>query len=1118
MTAPSSDHHLLAGFVALKLDLINRDQLVQAMDAWMADSSRPLVDILRDQGALSEVDRQLLEPALAGDSDAFAATAIHRAAAFPTPALTSETVASPGDLEPASTVSKAEARGQDTSIEPTMTFASPQAGEVSPRFQVLRPHARGGLGEVFVAKDLELNREVALKEIQSRFASDPGSRARFLVEAEITGGLEHPGIVPVYGLGRYADGRPYYAMRFIDGDSLQEAADRFHGKAVGLDPQPKPHSQPECPVKVHFHGLEFRTLLGRFVDVCQAIEYAHSRGVLHRDLKPGNIMLGKYGETLVVDWGLAKTESVRAAASDTVESILQPSSASGHEATLAGTALGTPAYMPPEQAAGRIDQLGPASDVYSLGATLYYLLTGAAPFTEKSVLEILQAVQAGTFPRPHDVQARVPRPLESICLKAMSRDPADRYTRPRDLVTDIERWLADEPVAAYRERHVERAGRWLRRNRAWTVSGVASLLLIALVSLCAVLIVNFYRIEERNAKDLAQEAVAEKQSALIAATEAEAATRAALNEKKQALVAETEAKDQARHAIDNYVDVVTNDELLKEERFKPLMDELLADALAYYQDIIAGERDNPERFATVANATRKVAEICETHGNREAALEAYRYYVTHFREYYGDSPSSARERHELGHCLDRIGVLSFYTGKPTEAWDSYEQALSTLESIVEEDADDAAFAHSLAQCCHNAAVWKVHHEEFDAGESLLGRAITLQKKCVDTRPSELNYQHSLSMHYSELGAAYQRAYALGRSESIDDAISMFEASLAVRKRIFEGHPDVPLFRSGFAFCNLNFAFCLDSANQPHKAKEHANIARAIIERLVEDYPTVTEYKWHLGLTNMQLARQEDRLEMGEHAFITREKAIGIFAELHQQYPTEVDYAEQLAKELGTHADKQAERGDVKNAISSFERAKVVADQIVQNHSDVPRFRRKLADICNDLGACQHANEDYQEALSSFDTAAAIRRELVRDNLAYDNDLVYLARHYHNAGDVYRDIKDTSKAREAYVKALAVREEIVERVTNNAVLYREHALCHEQMADLVTGDGHTENAIEHLEEAAKYYRECIDLAERQSAAGQAHPSTLEAVSKSRSSWAVVSLRLKTLKASKKSNND
>jgi eukaryotic-like serine/threonine-protein kinase len=198
----------------------------------------------------------------------------------------------------------------DSESDPLKTQSYKPVASAAARFRYLRPHAKGGLGEVCVAYDSEVNREVALKVIQAKFADDPDSQARFLLEAEVAGGLEHPGIVPVYGLGKYQDGRPFYAMRFIRGERLQQAIERFHRSS---DTEEDPRER----------AIEFRKLLRRFIDVCNAIDYAHSRGVLNRDIKPNNIMLGGHGETLVVDWGLAKWTG-RAEYSSTNEPPLLP--------------------------------------------------------------------------------------------------------------------------------------------------------------------------------------------------------------------------------------------------------------------------------------------------------------------------------------------------------------------------------------------------------------------------------------------------------------------------------------------------------------------------------------------------------------------------------------------------------------------------------------------------------------------------------------------------------------------------------------------------------------------------------------------------------------------------
>ena len=262
-----------------------------------------------------------------------------------------------------------------------------------PAFRVLGPTRRGGLGAVFVALDAELQPRGGAQADPRRARRRPVSRPRFLLEAEITGGLEHPGIVPVYGLGTDADGRPLLRDAVHQGETLKDAIDSFHGdESLKNDPGRR--------------SLELRKLLRRFIDVCNAIDYAHSRGVLHRDLKPANIILGKHGETLVVDWGLAKAIGRADPARRRADARAQLGQRVSSE-TLPGSALGTPAYMSPEQAAGDLDGWARASDVYSLGATLYCLLTGRPPFEGDDVGAILRAVQAGRFPaaaaaRPDD--------------------------------------------------------------------------------------------------------------------------------------------------------------------------------------------------------------------------------------------------------------------------------------------------------------------------------------------------------------------------------------------------------------------------------------------------------------------------------------------------------------------------------------------------------------------------------------------------------------------------------------------------------------------------------------------------------------------------------------------
>ncbi len=335
-------------------------------------------------------------------------------------------------------------------------------GEDFGPFTQVVSHAHGGLGAVYRATEPELNRVVAIKGLQTKFANCTEMRRRFLIEAEVTARLEHPGIVPVYRMIQERNGSPAYVMRFIEGITLQEAIKSYHERRD--------------------NQIGFRRLLQTFFQICQTIAYAHSRGVIHRDLKPDNVMLGRFGEALVVDWGLAKVvgrsaeELPQALLAE--ETLVPQSGGMGGETKL-GSAIGTPAYMSPEQAAGRWDVIDHRTDVYGLGAVLYTILSGKRPIESDNWPETQQLIQQGRYKRPREENNAIPKSLEAICLRAMALRPEDRYTSAGSLAQDIERWLADEPVAAYEESISEKLKRWVKRHRNGI--GIAALLMTGAV-------------------------------------------------------------------------------------------------------------------------------------------------------------------------------------------------------------------------------------------------------------------------------------------------------------------------------------------------------------------------------------------------------------------------------------------------------------------------------------------------------------------------------------------------------------------------------------------------------------------------------------------------------------
>ncbi|HEV8060357.1 MAG TPA: tetratricopeptide repeat protein [Gemmataceae bacterium] len=474
----SSDSNLLFGVLAFQAGLIDAKQFASACSLWCAGRELPLAQILVDQGWLTPKDRDhiayLLERNLQkheGDEQASLAAAadakiVQILQSIKDPVIEHSLASLP--------------HPEGYVLLSTRTY-EPEHRE---RYTLTRLHAEGGIGQVWLARDSDLSREVALKELKPERAENPGQWDRFLEEARLTSQLQHPGIVPVYELARRSDSQqPFYTMRFVKGRTLRDAIKTYHEhRAAGVA-----------------ELLEGRALIEAFVGVCHAIAYAHSRGVIHRDLKPQNVVLGDFGEVIVLDWGLAKVIDHPEGSLDS------PPVVAGNQGqrddTVQGHVLGTPAYMSPEQAAGRVDLIGRSSDVYGLGAILFQILTDKPPFTGSSTDEVLQRVRSIAPPAPRELAADVPPALEAVCLRALAKFPQDRYASAEDLGNEIKRWLADEPVRAYREPVLVRAGRWARRHRT-AVASVA-VLLVTLVVASSVGMVLVTREKNRTAQQAA---------------------------------------------------------------------------------------------------------------------------------------------------------------------------------------------------------------------------------------------------------------------------------------------------------------------------------------------------------------------------------------------------------------------------------------------------------------------------------------------------------------------------------------------------------------------------------------------------------------------------------------
>lgn len=672
------------------------------------------------------------------------------------------------------------------------------------RFRLIRPldGGQGGMGIVHVAEDSELGREVALKQIRSERADEELHRQKFQLEAEITGNLEHPGIVPVYGLGADHSGSPYYAMRLVSGEDFCAEINRFH--------------ETRKATQLRSDSVEFRSLVDRLIGIAQAVDYAHSRGVLHRDLKPSNVMVGRFGETLVIDWGLARLPQTeqQPIAEELAADPLKLRSGKSSSGTMHGSVLGTLGFAAPEQLNGQLEVVSVCSDIYSLGAILFQIMTGTTTVrvNGRSHIEVVKDVSQGRIPSPASLVSGLPKSLTAICMKALETQPADRYATVRDFVEELERWKADQPVRARRENMLERLGRLGRKHRGAAVSGTLALAAVAVVSTIALVDVNRQRQLASNAamEEKKQRLAAElAQDAALDSAEAERAAKKEATElasRKQKVVEAFVAAFQTP----NITDFVGQEDFNSAEMTAVQVLEQALDNLDSEEALLDDEKSKATLLFAIGTSLRSVGKHNEAAGALERSLDLHKRLFGDFhretslvqlelasvRSRLGEGDTALNlSRAVVDHSEREFGPrdpttltakaylaeVSRERGEIEAAIEIYKNIVPTMKVVFGTEATETLTVETGLGLCYTLA-----GKPQDAIE-IMERTLPLSKKVVGPR------------HPKTVYAMLALATSYSHSARVRESLPLYqEAAMIMEDRLGRNHPSSTIARAGAA--------------------------------------------------------------------------------------------------------------------------------------------------------------------------------------------------------------------------------------------------------------------------------------------------------------------------------
>lgn len=997
--AMDQKHNVLFGTLAVQYRLVTPRQLQPIAQRWAENPSRDLVDYLSDSDLISAKDAEFVNSAVEralsshdGDSDAaiaacggadsvFAFDAGSSSDSMQSSGIDVEALLSPDDADdPSNTptlpnesprVSSGDAGSQ---LKPPLTPSpksanvelpgdKPQAVvEAKDRYSFIEEYARGGMGRVLLVHDTHIGRDIALKELlpertgSGAAGTTPQTNpilARFVQEARITGQLEHPAIVPVYELGYRADGTLYYTMKLVRGKTL----------ALALK---------ECT------GLRDRLgLLTHFVNLCQAIAYAHSRKVIHRDVKPGNVMLGEFGETVVIDWGLAKIkgrqDDARDAMSETIEVFRLGDE---HEAakTQQGLAMGTPAYMAPEQARGDLDNVGERSDVYALGAVLYELLTGRPPFAGKSSREIIEQVLTQDPVTIEAVEKDAAPELAAICRRAMQREPKDRYATAKELAEEVSRFLSGALVATYDYSTKEQVQRFVKRYRAILATAAAGLIFVFAIG-----IVYNLRLLSANAR--LKESAAQEMAARLEADDARKETSAAL------LLAEENFKV-AGLAIERLFTDVSDSEFLAAPGASPVRNKLLRGSLAYYQqlaDTLSTKAPSPQMQQDLAEAYLRLGGVAHSVGEDDEALRSYTDAQTFLATLVEDHPDNLDYVGLQARALHELAKLQQDQGQLDDAMRSNQHALELRQGLTELDPDNIAYKRELADSYNNLAVLYKSQGDLPLAAQYSQLALDEHEQFVLANPDDegLRTAYAVSLrNHGLLKAEEELTY---------EALDSFMKALKIQNDVVAKSPGDPDALEVQARTQADVADLHYEEDRYDEAERWIGDAVISFQRLSTIYPAMIEYQIDLagGLTTQGLVFQ--KLERLDDALEPINTALDIRKRISEQYP-DLDLRASLAHSYFNLGLLQIDLGKPEESLESFNEALRLHHQLLQQdpnsvqHNETFRYKLVMTraqfesakQLSKDRATRKQAGEKFELVIAHLD---ALENEY--PNLAVD---------------------------------------------------------------------------------------------------------------------------------------